>query len=362
MMEGRKMVEKRVYIASTEEKTGKSVIAIGLALIARDLGKKVGYFKSIGVETSEFKDGAVDEDVKTMMKLLDLKGDPKLYSPIILGRETFLDDFDTNKSSKYIGEILSAYEKASREKEVMLIEGATTLSSGAFLSCSVPSISSRLNADIILVSRFKKDHTVDDVLQAYDYASKYGANMLGVIINRVPSNMKERVENVIKPLLEKNGVRVLGMMPEDKLLSSIPVREIYEAIGGNLLAGEEGMDKMVETILVGAMSPESAMRYFQKAKNELVITGGDRTDIVFAALEAGARAIILTGNLYPSVKIFPRADELAIPLILVPYDTYTTLQILQGIVGKIRPEDQKRIDRAKEIVAESVDWKHILSE
>ena len=104
------------------------------------------------------------------------------------------------------------------------------------------------------------------------------------------------------------------------------------------------------------------MRYFQKAKNELVITGGDRTDIVFAALEAGARAIILTGNLYPSVKIFPRADELAVPLILVPYDTYTTLQILQGIVGKIRPEDQKRIDRAKKIVAENVDWKHILSE
>lgn len=127
-----------------------------------------------------------------------------------------------------------------------------------------------------------------------------------------------------------------------------------------ILVGKEGLDKLVENVLVGAMTPESAMRYFQKAKNEVVITGGDRTDIVFAALEAGATAVILTGNLYPSVKVFPRADDLEVPLILVPYDTYTTLRIVQGIVGKIKPTDLKRIDRAKRLVKENVEWEDIL--
>ena len=355
------MTEKTVYTASTEEYAGKSIVTIALALTARDLGKKVGYFKPIGTEAiGEFKEWIMDEDVETMMKLLKLKGEPRMYSPIILRKEVFLDDFIAYNSSKYVDDILSAYKEVSEEREIMLVEGTSTLSSGAFLNCSVPHLASKLNAQILLISRFKNDHIVDEIFQARDYASRWNIRISDVIINRVPKGKIERVKQIIKPFLEKNGIKVLGVIPEDTMLSAISVREIHEAIGGNVLAGEEGMDKLVETVLVGAMTPESAMRYFQKAKNELVITGGDRTDIVFAALEAGARAIVLTGNLHPSVKIFPRADELAVPLILVPYDTYTTLRMIQGIVGKIRPDDKRRINRAKKIITENTEWKQIL--
>ena len=355
------MARKAVYIASTEEYAGKSIVAMALALTARELGKRVGYFKPIGIESiGDIKEKILDEDVESMMKLLKLEGDPRIYSPITLRREIFLEDFTTCDSSKIIDEILSAYEEASKEREIMLIEGASTLSSGTFLNCSVPHLASKLNAQILLISRFKNDHIIDEILQARDYASKWNMQISGVIINRVPEGRMERAKRIIKPFLEKNGIKVLGIIPEDMILGAITVREIHEAVGGNVLAGEDGMDKLVETVLVGAMTPESAMRYFQKAKNELVITGGDRTDIVFAALEAGARAIILTGNLYPSVKIFPRADDLAVPLILVPYDTYTTLRMVQGIVGRIRPNDQRRIDRAKKLITENTEWKQML--
>jgi hypothetical protein len=169
-----------------------------------------------------------------------------------------------------------------------------------------------------------------------------------------------KAKNVVKTAIEKNGIKVLGIIPEDRMISALTVKEIHETIGGKILAGENGMDKTVQTILIGAMTPESAIRYFRKAKNELVITGGDRTDIIFAALEAGVSALILTGNLYPSVKIFPRADDLKVPMILVPFDTYTTLQLVQRIVGRIKPMDKERISRAKELVRENVDWNQIL--
>jgi len=77
-------------------------------------------------------------------------------------------------------------------------------------------------------------------------------------------------------------------------------------------------------------------------------------------LETGLAALILTGNLYPSVKILPRADDLKVPVILVPYDIYTTLQMVQGIVGKIKPRDKNRIEIAKKLFEENVDWKRIL--
>jgi len=355
------MAKKAVYIASTEESAGKSIVAMALALTAKDLNKRVGYFKPIGTESVKgLKEKLLDEDAETMMKLLGLKGDARIYCPIILRRDAFLDDFKTLDPSKCIDEILSAYKEASREKDIMLIEGASTLSSGAFWNCSVPHLASELDAQILLVSRFGNDHIVDEILQARDYALRWDVQISKVIINRVPKSGTERADQIIKPILEENGIEVLGIIPEDRMLGAITVREIHEAVGGSILAGKEGMDKLVESVLVGAMTPESAMRYFQKAKNELVITGGDRTDIVFAALEAGATAVILTGNLYPSVKIFPRADDLAVPLILVPYDTYTTLRMVQSIVGRIKPDDQKRIDKAKRLIKENTEWKRIL--
>ncbi|HDJ04668.1 MAG TPA: phosphotransacetylase family protein [Candidatus Bathyarchaeota archaeon] len=170
-----------------------------------------------------------------------------------------------------------------------------------------------------------------------------------------------RANCIIKPYLEKHHIRVLGVIPEDRVLSSLTVREIYESVGGKVLAGEDGMDKIVQTFLVGAMTMESAIKYFRKASNKIVITGGDRTDLILAALETRSSAVILTGNLYPSVKILPRADELAIPIILVPYDTFTTLQLAQKIIGKIKPRDKKRIEIAKRLIEENVKWDDILN-
>jgi len=350
-----------IYIASTEELSGKSVVTISLALIAKDLGKKVGYFKPIGMESAlSVKEEIMDEDVDTMEKILGLEGETSLICPVVLRKGEFLEDFGKVDISKYADEIVASYRKASEGKDIILIEGPPSLSIGAFLDCSVPRLAADFNAKILLVARFKDDFVVDEVLQARDYCMKWGVSLFGVILNRIPLDKKKKAERVIKAFLENNGVKVLGLIPEDKVLSYLAVREIYEVIGGKILAGKDGMDRMIQTVLIGAMTPESATRYFRKAKNELIITGGDRTDIIFAALEAGTSALILTGNLYPSVKIFPRADDLAVPIILVPYDTYTTLQLIQRIVGRIKPKDNKRIAIAKKLVKENVDWKQIL--
>jgi BioD-like phosphotransacetylase family protein len=165
---------------------------------------------------------------------------------------------------------------------------------------------------------------------------------------------------VIKPFIEKHGIKVLGLIPEDKNLSAPTAREICDFIGGRVLAGKDGLDKMIEAILIGAMTPDSAAKYFRRVTNELVITGGDRTDIILTALETDVSAIVLTGNLHPSAKVLPKADELKVPLILVPYDTYTTLQYIQKIIGKIKPRDSRRISTAVNLVREHVDWRQLI--
>jgi len=356
------MSKQGIYVASTESLSGKSIVTIGLALIAKDLGKKVGYFKPLGMESAldVREEGIIDEDAETMKQILGLKDDISRICPLVLRKDEFLEDLKTSDLLNYAEEVTASYREASQGKDLMLIEGPPSLSAGAFLGCPVPKLAADFNVQVLLVARFKDDFVVDEILQSRDYCMKWDVPLFGVIMNRVPQNKMERAERVIKPILERNGVKVLGLIPEDMILSALTVRELYDVIGGKILAGKDGMDKTVQTVLIGAMTPESATRYFRKAKNELVITGGDRTDIIFAALETGCSALILTGNLYPSVKIFPRADELSVPIILVPYDTYTTLQQVQRIVGRIKSGDKKRINQAKRLVEENVDWRQIL--
>lgn len=355
------MAKQEIYIVSTNELAGKSIVTIGLALKAKDQGRKVGYFKPIGLGSAVSAEGEiVDQDVITMKQILGLEHDIKILCPVILGRDEFLEEYQRADVSKYSAEIVESHKKASEDKDVVLIEGPPNLSVGSFLGSPVPKLAIEFGAKILLVSHLENDLIVDEVFQVQDYCAKWHVSLFGVILNRIPQEKTARVEKTVKPLLEAMGIRVLGLIPENNMLSSLTANEVHEAIGGEILAGKDGLDNIIQTLLVGAMTTESAARYFRKAASELVITGGDRTDIVFAALEAGASAIVLTGNLRPSVKILPRADDLRVPIILVPYDTYTTLRMIQKIVGRIKPLDKRRIDIAKKIFGEHVDWEQIL--
>jgi len=355
------MVKEAIYIASTEENSGKSIIAIPLASIAKELNISVGYFKPISLSPSlVLGKGHVDEDVEVMKSTLKLEYDSSLLCPLSLKRDNFLEEFTEANIKLYANKIVESYRRVSENRDIMLIEGSRSLSVGSFLGCSVPKLAKDFNAKILLVVKFKGDSIVDEIMQAQDYCIRWGTKIFGVVLNRIPQDRIKRAEQIIKPFIEKHEIKVLGLIPENKSLSAPTVREICDFIGGRILAGKDGLDRTIEAVLIGAMTPESATKYFHRTVNELVITGGDRTDIILTALETGVSAIVLTGNLYPSVKVFPKADQLNVPLILVPYDTYTTLQHVQKIIGRIKPKDSRRISIATNLIKEHVDWKHIL--
>jgi hypothetical protein len=349
-----------VYVVSPSEGSGKTTVIMSLAMKAAELGRRVGYFKPIGSGSTFGPTGElIDEDVHGMREILGLKESADLLCPILLEKFRFLERFEEAMLTGAREKIVTSYRRVSEDKELMLIDGPNSISGGFFLNCSVPSLAREFGARILLVSRVRDDSFLDELLLAVDYCRKSGSSPMGVILNRVPPGYPG-AERSARVLLEGEGIEVLGSIPESDVLSALRVREIHELIGGKLLAGEGGMDNLVRTFLVGAMSMESAIRYFRKSTDKLVIVGGDRTDIISAALETGTSAIIVTGNLYPSVKVLPRADELNVPMILVPHDTYTTLQQIQKIVGKIKPRDKQRLELAKKLFEENVKWKRII--
>ena len=73
------------------------------------------------------------------------------------------------------------------------------------------------------------------------------------------------------------------------------------------------MDRLVEDVVIGAMTIESALGYLRRAANKAVITGGDRSEVALAALKQALRPDS-DGGLYPDVKVVARPRRKAFPI------------------------------------------------
>ena len=353
-------MSSRLYLASPRPLAGKTLAAMAVALEARSRGLETGYMKPIGVASSLSGESPADEDASTIRTVLELEEEADFLCPFILPRDEYLGEILGLSSEQIRTKISSTLDSISKDKDVVLIEGPPSCATGSSISASVPELAAHLDAPIIWLCQFDGDHALEELISWVRLSRNAGAESRGVVLNKVPKDRLERIGEAAGPILERNDIPLLGTIHEDSQLKALTVREIVDAVDGKVLAGEEGLDRLVGPTLVGAMTMESAIKYFRRARDELVITGGDRTDIVLAAMEAGASAVILTGNLYPSVKIFPRADDLRIPIILVPHDTFTTLGLVERTSGKIKPSDAERLGRARDIFSREMNIDLIL--
>ena len=350
-----------LYVAAaTSQSIGKTAFCIGLALKFQKEGLKVGYFKPLDWQSTSKSGQTIGEDAPLMKHVLKLKEPVDLITPILLEYQ-YLDQYSPKQTATLSDKINTAYQQISKGKDLMVMEALHEPCLGASLNLSAVELTKRLNSELLLVSTTYRDTAVDEILFEHRHAAKEGTECAGVVFNRVHKPIDKRLKTVVVPMLEKQGIHVWGLIPETIPLTAPTVKELAETLGGKLLCGEENVSNLVERYLIGAMTQESAIRYFRKAPRKAVITGGDRPDIALAALETDTSALILTGDLYPDVRVLARAKEKGVPVILVSYDTFTTVERTHAAAGKIKVGDEKRINLAKELVSKYVDWEGLLS-
>jgi BioD-like phosphotransacetylase family protein len=109
------------------------------------------------------------------------------------------------------------------------------------------------------------------------------------------------------------------------------------------------------------MSGDAASRLpLFKIEHKLAITGGDRSDMIVAALESSTSGIILTNNIIPPQNIIAKAAEKNIPLLLVPFDTFRSAKQVDDMTPLLTKDDTMRIDLLQKLIEQNVDIKAIL--
>ncbi|MEW6679679.1 MAG: DRTGG domain-containing protein, partial [bacterium] len=204
--------------------------------------------------------------------------------------------------------------------------------------------------------RYSKIESSDRILSLKELL---GDRLKGVILNMA---LEEDMEFAKKEgdFLNKNGVCLFGIIPFVNTLQSTSIKALKDELGAKILCGEEHLDKLVQSVMVGAMDPDHAITFFQRKKNLAVITGGDRADIQLAALEANATCLILTGGFPPSDIILGLANQRNTPILLVSYDTLTTAQKTEWLIGHSRTHEEAKLSSLKELIKENVKLSELL--
>ena len=140
------------------------------------------------------------------------------------------------------------------------------------------------------------------------------------------------------------------------MLLSVSVAELSEGLGGEILCARQALTELVEHLVVGAMTADSALTYFRRKPNKAVITGGDRPDIQLVALETSTRCLILTGNIRPNPQILGRCEDAGVPIILTRYDTMTAIERIEQFFGKTRFHQEEKIQRFENLLVEHMDF------
>lgn len=338
-----------LYLTSMSEAAGKSALCAALGKILKADGRKVGFLKPVTIVAE--KAGSSDKDTEFMKLTLALEEPVELLCPTYLSAKDFLATAN-EKEPAWLNRAKEALGVVSHGKDVVLLEGVSGFKAGSGPALAGSRIVETLGARAILIIRYDSSLQVNDVVDA---AKILGGHLLGVIINAVPQRRMDSAKANIVPAIERSGIKVLGVLPEDRLLLTVSVSELVEHLGGNILNSPERSGELVESIMVGAMSPDPAISYLSLKPRKVVVTRGDRPDIQLAALETLTKCLVLTNNISPLPNILTRAKALKTPIAVVKDDTLRTMEALERVWDRAKFSHEQKVDKLVQLLEQHLD-------
>lgn len=340
-------MSKGIYVATIEPNSGKSVVVLGLMRMLLGKTAKVGYFRPI-IEDLEV--GEMDNHINTVISHFDI--DINYKKTYAYTRNEVLDLYNQGKSGEVIDEIIKKYKYLEDRFDFVLVEGTDFSHENSSLELDINIlISKNLGIPVIIVSQGdKKDikEIVDSVQLAHD-TFKEEVDVLSIMTNKIDI----KTITVLKEALNKrihNGT-VISVIPKIKSLANPTLKEIVKALDAKVLFGKAMLNNPVENFGVGTMQLRNYLTHIKEGS--LVITSGDRADIILGALQANISknypkisGIVLTGGLIPEASILKLIDGLSsvVPIISVNNGTYAVTNAIGKIKSRVYADNTEKIN------------------
>jgi phosphate acetyltransferase len=356
-----------LYISTIEAGSGKAIAALGLIEYALRKTTRVGFFRPVIHEPAP---GKKDEDIDLILRHFWL---PQPYEASYAWFHREVDELlSQNKADVVLDRIITGYKNLERHCDFILCEGTDFLGDTSALEFDFNCIIAKnLGCPVLMVGNAHR-HGTGDALHAVriavDAYQKRGCRVAGILLNKADPARLPELRAALEADFGATG-GLLAVLPFDKKLSSPRVREVAEQLGAEVLFGHHRLDSLISGYLIGAMQLQNAITWLQE--DQLVITSGDRADIILGLLQADKSAnyprlagILLSTGIRPDLPIMRLIEGLRdpLPVLSVRSDTFATAARVREVHTALVAGDPEKIQRAISLFDECVDLAKVESQ
>lgn len=341
-------MSKAIYIATSDHNSGKSIITLGLMSILIGKTAKVGYFRPI---IEDFVDGEADNHIETVLSYFNL--DISIDDAYAITKSRLIKKKNKGKIGEVLDLIIEKYKKLEERFDFVLVEGTSFTGEGTSIELDLNVlIAKNLGIPTIIVgSGVGKtlEELLDSLYLVYDSFKIKEVEVLSVFANKVQPENIELVTSSLQKSLPSNVL--INTIPIISSLNNPTMQEIVNELNAKVLFGENYLNNEIGHYSVGAMQLHNYLVHLND--NALVITPGDRSDIILGALQANESAnyptisgIILTGNIVPEESILKLIEGLSaiVPIIAVDGGTYHITNKIGSIKSQIYANNTHKIE------------------
>ena len=346
-------MSKNLYVSATEERSGKSAVILGvMQMLLREV-HNVAIFRPIINDPGE---GKQDHDIALLIEQFKLSvpyRDTYAYT-LRQARELI----NSGQHALMLENILNKYKMLEEEYDFVLCEGTD-------FKGKDPAFEFDLNAEIaanvgapVLVISSGRDKSPEEVLSlsqtTVDTLEEKGVDLVACIVNRAPAGVTEDMAREIQCKVRCKTPMPVYIIPENEALGKPTVGDVKRWLDADVLYGHSGLQGLVDNYLIAAMQIGNFLEYIQEGS--LVITPGDRSDIILACLTSRLSSsypdiagIVLTGGLPVSDNVHKLIEGwtgVPVPMLSVKGHTYHNVQELNRLYGRIEVNDHQRIATA----------------
>ena len=354
------MKTKSLFISAQEINAGVLFISMGMMEILKRNMPRVAFFRPI-IYKSHVRDGDIDFIINRYSLEIDYDD---CYGFDIEYVEHMIS---SNKTKQLINELLHKFKKLENKYDFVLCEGIrrSFLSSNITFDINIK-IAQNFGSPYINVINAKLDsveEVYESILIENETLSSQGCTHFATFVNRLTDTKHQQLEKKLH-----NYKKTTYLLKEIEELSLISIEDVIESMSAvPIILSDVDYTRSIREVKVAALSLNNFLDYIEE--DDLIVVPADRSEIIlglFGSLYSKSypniSAIVFPFSMeaHPNIqKLLEGLDSFNIPILSVPYDTYTTAKRLSKIHSRIRINSHRKIALSLGLFNSSINVQYI---
>jgi phosphate acetyltransferase len=350
-----------IYISTTEAGSGKALISLGILELILRKTSRVGFFRPI-IRPHKNR-SQKDEDIDLILTHFNL---PQAYEESFgLSYREASDLISHKKYDTVLERIIESYKNLEKKCDFILCEGSDYLKEGSAFEFDLnQAISKNLSCPILILGN-AESRTIEEAILPIEMAIEsyqgQDCKIIGVILNKASPQSVLELRTTLEQELSSYDY-LLSVIPYYRKLSSPSLEEIADQLNAKVLYGHDKISTLVPDYVIAAMQLPNVIT---RLKDDcLVITPGDRADIIIGCLQAhqstnypNLSGLLLSTSAPIDTSILKLIDGLAdpIPVLSVDTNTYETSQAVNQVHTSIKAKNTDKIQFSLKLFDDYVD-------